>query len=335
MINLALVGCGGMAHAHANNLKKIPECAVTALVDIRPERPKQFKEKYFAEAATYDSYEDFVAKPPKKLDGVILVTPHTLHYGQAKTALKKGWHVLCEKPMVTSSEHAYDLWKTVKKSGKILDIAFQSAHSAEFGAIAAMRDAGKIGKIQIITAYMCQMWLPGTRGSWRQDPAQSGGGQMYDSGAHTLNAMMWLMNNPVVEVSCFYDKCGSPVDINGVAILKYQNGAIGSVSIGGNCPHWSQEVKIQTDTMHIITETHGVKLEMWGANGRKVYPQVTMDEHASAWSPQLNFVRAILGQEKPKAPVRFGVLLSALMDALYEAADSGKVVKVKPVPEEI
>ena len=49
----------------------------------------------------------------KQLDAVVLVTPHTLHYPQAKAALERGIHVLVEKPMVTELEHAYDLWDTV------------------------------------------------------------------------------------------------------------------------------------------------------------------------------------------------------------------------------
>ena len=48
----------------------------------------------------------------------------------------------------------------------------------------------------------------------------------------------------------------------------------------------------------------------------------------------MNFVNALKGTEPLRAPVRYGVLLSALMDALYESADTGKVVKVKPVPKE-
>ena len=53
------------------------------------------------------------------------------------------------------------------------------------------------------------------------------------SGAHLLNAFMWLMNEPVVEAGCFYDKLGSPVDINGVAIVKFASGALGSITIVG------------------------------------------------------------------------------------------------------
>jgi len=53
---------------------------------------------------------------------------------------------MTEKPMVTSSEHAYDLWRLVKKSGKLFAIAFQSSYSAEFGYLAPSEIAGRWGR---------------------------------------------------------------------------------------------------------------------------------------------------------------------------------------------
>jgi predicted dehydrogenase len=336
MVHLALVGCGGMANWHAQQLQKVPDAKIVALVDTVAAHTKSFKEKYFPDAAEYTSYDAMLAQPPKKLDGVVLVTPHTLHYGQAKSAMEHGLHVLVEKPMVTSSEHAYDLWKTVKKTGKLLGITFQSPYTGEFGYLAAERDAGRLGKVQLISGWLSQNWANVTKGLWRQDPKLSGGGQMYDSGAHLLNAFMWLMNDPVVEVACFYDRCNTPVDINGVAILKFQNGALGSIAIGGNCPaNFQHGIQIQTDKLIIKTDQYGSFLEMTAGEGRRIYPKIDFDPRPAASTPHLNFVEAIGGREKLRAPVRYGVLLSAMMDAMYESADKHAPVKVKPVPTDL
>lgn len=334
MIRIALVGCGGMANWHAQQLQKITDCKVVALCDTDPKRTAQFKEKYFADAVEFASYDALLEKRPDKLDAVLLVTPHTLHYPQAKSAMQRGLHVLVEKPMVTSSAHAYDLWQTVKQTGKHLAITFQAPYTSEYQYLKALRDSGKWGKVQIIQGWLAQGWLKGTAKTWRQDPALSGGGQMYDSGAHVLNGMMWLMNDPVVEVACFYDKVGSPVDINGVAIMKFQNGALGSVAIGGNSPGWSVAIQIQTDALQIRTGPHGGFLEVTGSPQLK-YPHVPSSDAPSAFTPHLNFVNALLGREPLEAPVRYGVLLSALMDALYESADKQAPVKVKPVPRDL
>jgi predicted dehydrogenase len=335
MIHFALVGCGGMAHWHAQQLQKISQCKVVALVDTVPAHTNEFRQKYFHDAAEYGSLEILLQMPPKQLDAIVLVTPHTLHYPQAKATLEHGLHVLVEKPMVTSSPHAYDLWRAVKRTGKLLGITFQSPYTPEFGYLAAERDAGRLGKIQMISGWLSQDWLRMTAGKWRQDPALSGGGQMYDSGAHLLNAMMWLMNDPVVEVACLYDKCNSPVDINGVVIVRFQNGVLGSICIGGNSPNFRTEIQIQTDKYLIVTDQYGNRLEIRGEHGRTIYPHVLSDDRPATGSPHLNFVCAILGEEQLRVPVRYGVLLSALMDALYESADKHCSVRVEPVPRDI
>ncbi len=337
MIRIALVGCGGMGNWHAQQFQKIPDVKVVALCDVIPDRTKTYKDKYFPDAATYESFDVMLRDSSLKLDAIDMVTPHAVHYPHAKAALEHGLHVLTDKPMVTSSEHAYDLWRTVNKTKKLLGITFQSPYTPEFTYLAQQRDKGALGKVQMIGGWLSQSWLTGTKGTWRQQPEISGGGQMYDSGSHLLNAMMWLMNEPVVEVGCFYDKCGSPVDINGVAIARFQNGALGHVSIGGACPAFRTEIQIQTDTMLIVTDQYGGKLEMNGKDGKRIYPHIVQDLNpvGAAGTPHQNFVNAILGKEPLAAPVRYGVLLSALMDALYESAKSQSIVKVKPVPASI
>lgn len=335
MLNFALVGCGGMANWHAQQLQKIDEVKVVALVDTVAAQTATFKEKYFTGAVEFSSYDKLLDKPPAKLDAVVLITPHTLHYPQAKTALEHGIHVLVEKPMVTSSEHAYDLWRLVKRSGKLLGIAFQAPYTAEFQCLARMRDSGELGKISLINGWLSQGWMNATKGKWRQDPALSGGGQMYDSGAHVLNAIMWIVNSPVVEAACFYERCDTPVDINCVAIVKFENGAMGSLAIGGSGVGWDSEIRIQTDKMVAKTLPHGGMLELTGSHGRRIYPHVDQVDHPAAGTPHLNFVNALLGREPLQCPVRYGVLLSALIDALYESAEKQRLVKVKPVPQDL
>jgi predicted dehydrogenase len=334
-VHFGIVGCGGMAHWHAQQLQKMDGVKVTALCDILPDRPKAFKEKYFPEAKTYTSLYEMLDRGPERLDVALLVTPHTLHYPQAKECLEAGLHVMCEKPMVTSSEQAYDLWQRVKQSGRQFAITYQAPYTLEYQTIKRMRDRGEMGKVQAIQGWLAQGWLKMTGGTWRQDPSMSGGGQMYDSGAHVLNGIMWIMNEPVVEVACIYDRVGSPVDINGVAIMKFQSGALGSVAIGGNSPGWDVEIKVQTERMQVKTGPHGGFLDVL-REGKKFYPTPpAFDERASAYTPHQNFVDALEGKAELQAPVRYGVLLSALMDALYESAEKQTVVKVKPVPGEL
>jgi predicted dehydrogenase len=268
-----------------------------------------------------------------QLDAVVLVTPHTLHYTEARAALEAGINVLVEKPMVTSSEHAYDLWRTVERTGKKLAIAFQAPYSAEYRYLAAERDAGRLGLIQLVSGFSNQAWRHLSQNTWRQDPALSGGGFIYDTGAHLLNAMMWLMNDPVVEVGCFYDNLLTPVDIDAAIMVRFKSGAMGSIGMCGNGAVFHNQIVLQTDRLLVQTRAHGGELEITSAAG-KIYPHVPELPEGMA-TAHANFTNALLGREPLLCGVRYGVLLSALMDALYESGKSGRIVKVKPVPEQL
>ena len=334
MIRLALIGCGNMAKSHSEELIKSPDVEVVALVDPIASRTADFRKRFFPKAKEFGAMESLLADRRIKLDAVSIITPHNLHLRQAKMALEHGLHVLVEKPMVTNSRDARELWQAVKSSGKILAIAHQAPYTEEFAHLAHLRDSGELGKVQSIAGWVSQNWLKNTANTWRQDPAQSGGGQMFDTGAHLFNAIMWIMNDPVVEAACFYDRCSSPVDINGVAIARFKNGALANFTIGGNCPGWHTEIQIQTDRFLILTDQYGKKLEISGPDGKKMDGPVKRDGPIST-TPNQNFINAILGREPVRAGVRYGVLLTALMDALYESADHQRVVRIEPVPEDI
>ena len=332
MFNFAVCGCGGMAHWHAKELLALGNVKIVAVVDPTPPNAEGFKKQHAPDAIIYENLHTLLEKPPDSIDAIVIVTPHTLHYSQAKMALEKGIHVLVEKPMVTNTVDGYDLWRTAKQSGKLLGITFQSPYTANFRYLASARDAGRLGRVNAITGWISQSWLTATTSTWRQDASLSGGGFMYDTGAHLLNAMMWLMNDPVVEVACFFDHLAAPVDITGTAIMKFQNGAIGSVTFAGNTPAFESEIKLFTDQVTVHTNAYGTNLEVFGKDRS---PFGTHADNAGSHTPHANFVAALEGREPLRSPARYGVLLSSLMDAMYESGSSGKIVKVTPVPAEI
>jgi predicted dehydrogenase len=334
-IHLALVGCGNMAHYHAQQLKSIPDCRVVALVDPLAQHTQAFKEKYFPQAVTFSSYGSLLQRPPAGLEGVVLVTPHNLHYSQAREALESGLHVLCEKPLATQSQDAYELWQAANYHGKLLSIAFQAPHTPAFAYLAHARDTGRLGNVQLATGWISQPWINFTAGTWRQDPSISGGGQMYDSGAHLLNAILWLMNEPVVEVSCLTNNLSADVEVNGVAIMRFQSGALASVGIGGNCPAWGAEIHFQTDAVRFITDTVGSKLAIVDREGKPVAADLAKDDRPAAGTAHRNFIDTIQKKDRLRVGPRYGLLLTALMDALYESARDGVTVKVQPVPNDV
>jgi len=124
-VRVAILGCGGMAGAHARRYKENPDVEIVALSDVSEEQVQKFIDRHLADyeprPAVYTDAAEMYSRA--KPDAVSIVTPHTLHFQHGMQALEAGCHVLMEKPMVTDSGQAHELARKVKESGKIFTMA--------------------------------------------------------------------------------------------------------------------------------------------------------------------------------------------------------------------
>ena len=328
MFNFAFIGCGLMANWHAQELLRSGQIRAVAAVDPVAANAQSFCQRYAPDAATFPTIEALLAAPPADLHGVVIVTPHTLHAKLVLTALDAGLHVLVDKPMVTRVADAAAVQRAVERSGKLLAISFQAPYTFNFGWLAAARDAGELGTLQAAAAWVSQGWLALSQSTWRQDPALSGGGFAYDTGAHLLNALVWLANEPVVNVSAVLDNHGTPVDVTGSVSMRFRSGATAAVTFAGDTPTLDSRLTLFTDRYTITTDCYGRRLEMTARDGTPFHPPVPFAEGRG--TPHANFVEALLGREALVCGVRYGVLLSTLMDAIYRSAAAGRAVDVEP-----
>lgn len=323
-LRVAFVGCGGIAGKHAKSLKDNPDARIVAGCDVSAEIVEKFFDKRLAgyeprPKAYADAAKMYADEKP---DAVVICTPHTLHFEQGMQALEAGCHVMMEKPMVTSAEHAHALKKKVEEAGKVFVIAYNTPCSPYFHYLREQIRAGTFGKLELVSGFISQNWLRGTTGKWRQDPALSGGGQAYDSGAHIFCSLTWSVESPVEEVFSFIDNHGSPVDINSVTSIKFTNGVMANITIGGNSPGMGR-------FMVFVFDGGRVEIDGWAAGWIRVYgPDGKEIEdppiEGEPTQPAGNFIDAVLGRAEPRTSPENGVIHTELMDAIYESARTGR-----------
>jgi predicted dehydrogenase len=326
-IRIGIIGCGGMSRHHGKIFTtSIPEVEIAALTDPSEEMLSRYQNDILVpfnqKPPQFRDHREMLAKV--ELDATFIVSPHTLHFEQVMDSFAAGCHVLVEKPMVTSTEHAKKVLAEAKKRKKVLSIAFPGPFTREFQYIRELTRKGELGEIYLINAICTQNWLHMVKGTWRLDPALAGGGQAYDSGSHMFNAMLYLSGLKAVEVFAWMDHKGQKVDMITAATIKFDNGALGTAAVSGDCPVMEQGVYIQGPKGAVKSWIYGDYLEQWDNQGRKVkYPMVPE-------TPSLhqNFVDCIRGRAKTPSPGELGLRQARLMDALYESARSGKVAKV-------
>jgi len=251
-----------------------------------------------------------------------------LHFDHCMQALAHGCHVLVEKPMVTDSKDAYRLRDKINDSGKTFVIGYNTSCSAEFAYLRRTIRDGSLGRLIQVCGYLTQGWKSDTLGSWRQDLALSGGGQAYDSGAHILNSLCWGVDAPVAKVHAFVDNCGIDVDVNTNINVLFENNVMASIVVSGDCSAAGAHMSfIFTDGRIDIDGWGATWMNVFDRKGQVKYPAVTADMDAG--QPAQNFVDAILGRAEPRATVENGVVLSELMDQIYESGRTGTVAVPK------
>lgn len=314
-VRVGLIGCGGMANAHLKWLKEIPEAEVTALMDVSDAALEKTYERspWVKGVPVYKDYQELLADP--NVEAVQIHSPHTLHFQQAMDALAAGKHVLLEKPMVTSAADAHRLIEAHQGTDRVLMISYQRHFMKEFRYARQVIQSGGIGEIQYVAAFQGQGWLKGTRGTWRQSQELSGGGQINDSGSHLIDIILWVTGLRAAEVSAYQEFFDTPVDINTAAAIKFQSGALGTLSIIGNAPAWWEDITFY-GTQGALYIRQGQPLVHQDAQGKPV----DTTEIGETTSPDRNWIDAILGRDEVQVPPACGLAVIELTEAAWESA---------------
>ncbi len=333
-IRFGVIGTGGMAQGHIERLLKMPEVEMAAFADISEQSLERTREKHGAAVANVKMFSDYRKMLDEaKLDALLIATPHTLHYQMAVDSLDAGTHVLLEKPMVNKVMDAHALLKKIDETKKVVGLAYQRHGTPHFRYIREKIASGEFGGVQFVNALQHQGWAKGTAGTWRQDPALSGGGQINDSGSHLLDIVLWTTGLAPEKVAAFMDNRGTPVDINSALSIKFTNGAQGNISVVGDAPGWYEDITIWCDKgAFFVRNASGFQVQQWGSDpwsqGKTFTPELS--EMPEGSDVDTNFIHAILGTEEIAAAPINGLRTIELTEAAWElAAAGGQLTPVK------
>ena len=206
--------------------------ASAASYDIAPERAyASFDEMCQKEAAL---------RADKRIDFVTVATPNHTHFAAAKAALNAGFNVVCDKPMTFDLAQAEELLKLVEKSGAVFAVSHNYTGYPLVRQAREMILGGELGEIQAIRSNYIQGWLrtkleesDQKQAAWRTDPSKSGiAGCFGDIGTHAYNLARFMTGLLPVDVSCHLRafEPGRRLDDYGHAIVRFENGALGTVT---------------------------------------------------------------------------------------------------------
>ena len=201
-IQLAIVGCGGMAGAHLNGYEELwskgeDRFSIVATVDAVPERAQAFADRIAKNTGqavnTYKSVEQLLNNEAD-LDGADICGPHGLHHVLACQLLAGGVNVLCEKPIGITVKATKKIIAAAKRYKKIAATAEQCRRSIGQRTIHwAFNDSGLLGDPRMWYAISASWQDPEAipNWQWRADRRLGGCGMVMDSGAHWVDTMRY------------------------------------------------------------------------------------------------------------------------------------------------
>ncbi|WP_079527365.1 Gfo/Idh/MocA family protein [Halobacillus hunanensis] len=233
-LKVAIIGCGSIAqNRHLMEYEANEQVDIMAVCDIVEERAMVTAEAFGARS--YTDYEDLLAK--ENVDAVSVCLPNYLHAPVSIASLNAGAHVLCEKPMATSSEEAEEMINTAARTGKKLMIAHNQRFVASHQKARQLIEAGEIGKVYSFRTTFGhggpEGWSADGTDSWFFKKDQAFIGAMGDLGVHKADLLRYLLGEEFIDVAGFIEnnaKEGISVDDNAVCILRSESGVVGTLT---------------------------------------------------------------------------------------------------------
>ncbi len=198
----------------------------------------------------YDDFKLMAIREARRKDGieaVSIVTPNHVHYAAAREFLKRGIHVICDKPLTSTLADAKKLVKAAEASDALFILTHNYTGYPMVRQARAMVLAGELGKVRVVQVEYPQDWLTEEQdfkqANWRTDPAQSGaGGSTGDIGTHAFNLACFVTGLEVeslaADIQAFVP--GRQVDDNAHVMLRFAGGARGML--------WSSQVAPGNET---------------------------------------------------------------------------------------
>lgn len=231
-VGWGLIGAGDIAAKRvAAALQEAPDSSLVAVARRRPELVEEFARRFGA-SRWYTDWTELLQDP--EVDAVYVATPVDLHARITLAAAEAGKHVLCEKPMAMNVAECDRMIDACQRHGVLLGIAYYRHLYPVVQRIAELLAEGAIGRPVVAQLNAFERFDPpaGHPRAWLLDPGSSGGGPMFDFGCHRIEILLNLLGRAEETVGTLTNALFSrPVEDSGAAVLRFESGAIGMVTV--------------------------------------------------------------------------------------------------------
>ena len=240
-LKFAIIGCGRISYKHIealiNNVKEAELAAVCDIVEEKAiERKRQYEEAI--ENANVKVYTDYIKMlDNEEIDAVSICTESGYHAKHSIDCLKRGKHVLVEKPMALSIKDADEMIKLARDNNLKLGVCHQNRFNPPIQKLRRAIEEGRFGKLINGTARI--LWTRDDnyykQAPWR-GTKELDGGTLMNQCIHNIDLLQWMMGSEVERIHCERGTFLRNIEMEdfGAILIRFKNGTIGIVE-GSAC----------------------------------------------------------------------------------------------------
>src|SRR5438445_1729470 len=334
---IGFIGGGNITETHARAARGVPGVEIAAIYGTNAEKVSRLSREHGRKP--YSDFDQFLDHRP--MDVVAIGSPSAMHAAQGIAAVRRGLHVLTEKPIDITTERADALISEADKAGVKLGVFFQDRCKPDILRVKKGVDAGVLGRPILADARVKWYRPPDyyAKSRWRGTWALDGGGALINQAIHTVDLLLWLFGD-VVSVQAQKETALHKIEAEDtlVALLEFANGAMGTLQAATSAyPGFPRRVELTGSEGTVIIE-HDRLVAADLRNKPSELQSIGDDRNSSANSAAVSdvrghraviedFIEAIRTNREPRCSGAEGLRSVALVEKIYEACRLGKRVE--------
>jgi UDP-N-acetylglucosamine 3-dehydrogenase len=331
-LSIGIIGLGEIGQLHARAFAACERARLVAVADLSTGPVAQAQQQFGVPG--YDDHRRLLDDP--SVEAVVICLPHDLHFPVGTDALERGRHVLMEKPLALDIGQAGRLVDVARASGITLAVGHNQLFYPPYRRAKAALVEGSLGSVRF-ARFRLRMGprYPG----WRTDVARTGGGALFDAGVHRVYLARYLFGTPVA-ISAIADVAQPGREFEEIAVMtmRFAGDVIGVIEASHGAPRGSFDDGVEIVGDSAVLLMGGAEATFHKTTSEPPYalvrpgqpPQLEAEgrDWAATFEDQaLDFVDAVLDGRRPNASGEDGRDTIALIEAAYESARSGRVVR--------
>lgn len=341
-LKFAVIGCGGIGEEHIKILKRQKNIILSACSEPCKER-RQYIEKTY-NIRVYGSHSELIKN--EELDACIIASPHNTHSDIGLDLIKKGIHILVEKPIDKDYDKAEKMITEAENKGVKLAVISQFRFTEGYKNLKNIIDNNELGRVFLIDIDM--KWFRSEEyygnTSWRGKIESEGGGTLITQCIHFLDQILWIFGG-VDYVMGDMDTFVQDVEVEDTltAIIRLKNGAICNVTCSSSIyPGFLERTEVHGTEGSVIIERDKIILkDLKKGEDKLVTPgkEIKIKDIHSYDSQEnldkareneiMEFTDAIVKNTNPKVTGEEGLKVLKFALLIYEAIKSGKKMEFK------